>query len=120
MQGLIRGLESQDKALEAAMLRMAKSMQKAIRKALGIKSPSKVFEQLGAYTGQGFARGVDGQADTVNRSIVGMVRIPQATRAGAASAARGGDTHHWHVTGTADPIETAQAAANALVWRSKR
>lgn len=119
MQGLISGLKSQDKALEAQMLTIAKSMQKAIRKALGIKSPSQVFRALGAYIPQGLAKGIDDNADVVNRSVVGMVRIPQQ-RPTAAGAGQAPIHQTFQVYGSANPLETAHAAANEMVWRSKR
>lgn len=58
-EGLIAGLEKQQKSIEKAMMKIAKSMEKAIKKALKIKSPSKVMEQVGHYTAEGFAVGVD-------------------------------------------------------------
>lgn len=58
-EGLVKGLEAKQKAIEAQMLKIAKSMEKSIRKALGIKSPSTVMAQLGDYTALGFAHGID-------------------------------------------------------------
>jgi hypothetical protein len=89
-KGLIDGLSSQEKAIEAQVVKIAKGMQKAIRKALGIKSPSKVFEQFGRYTGQGFANGVSKSSVEVNRSVVGMVKIPQRAAAVPPSAGPAG------------------------------
>mgnify|MGYP003945246559 FL=1 len=57
-EGLVKGLEQKQKAIEDAMLRIAKSMEKAIKKALGIKSPSTVMAQLGDYTALGLAHGI--------------------------------------------------------------
>jgi hypothetical protein len=57
-EGLVKGLEKKQKAIEAAMLRIAKSMEKAIKKALRIKSPSQVMAQLGDYTALGLAHGI--------------------------------------------------------------
>ncbi|MEU5426829.1 phage tail tape measure protein [Streptomyces olivoreticuli] len=57
-QGLVQGLESQQKAIEKQMLKIATSMQGAIKKALGIRSPSQVFADLGQYIPQGLARGI--------------------------------------------------------------
>lgn len=57
-EGLIAGLEKKQKAIEKAMMKIAKSMEKALKKALGIKSPSKVMEQVGDFTAEGFAVGV--------------------------------------------------------------
>ena len=41
------------------MLRIAKSMETAIKKALKIKSPSQVMADVGDYTALGFAHGIN-------------------------------------------------------------
>lgn len=75
-EGLVKGLESQKKSLEKSMLDLAKFMEKSIKKALGIKSPSKVMEQVGDFTAQGFADGI-----RKNRSVqpawASMLNTPQ-------------------------------------------
>lgn len=57
-KGFLRGLIDQQKAIEAQMLKIAKGMQAAIKKALGIKSPSQVMAQLGRYSTEGLAVGL--------------------------------------------------------------
>jgi trimeric autotransporter adhesin len=57
-EGLIAGLEKKQAAIEKQMLKIAKSMEKAIKRALGIKSPSTVMEEVGDYTAEGFAVGM--------------------------------------------------------------
>lgn len=122
MQGLIDGLKSQDKALEDQMLTVAKSMQKAIRKALGIKSPSRVFRDLGAYTGEGFALGLEDKHARVHRALSALsasrplAYAPGFNRSGAAVGAVGSLT----VVAANDPVATAHAVANELAWRAKR
>jgi hypothetical protein len=46
------------------MMKLAKSMEKSLKKALGIKSPSRVTRRIGEYTAEGFAVGMK-----ENRSI---------------------------------------------------
>lgn len=58
-QGLVDGLTKNQKAIEAAMMRLAKSMEKALKKALGIKSPSRVTRRIGEYTAEGFVIGME-------------------------------------------------------------
>jgi phage-related minor tail protein len=77
-QGLVKGLTGQQKAIEATMLRIAKGMTKAIRAALGIKSPSRVMALVGQYTAQGLVKGLDGEQRAVNRSMAGLVETPAA------------------------------------------
>lgn len=57
-QGLVKGLQSQEKAIEKQMMRIAESMKKAIKRALGIKSPSTVFAEIGTWIPKGLAKGV--------------------------------------------------------------
>ncbi|MFJ5157535.1 hypothetical protein ACIQCF_39810, partial [Streptomyces sp. NPDC088353] len=68
-QGLVKGLQSQEKAIEKQMLRIAKSMQKAIKQALGIKSPSRVFMGIGQWIPKGLAAGVEGAAHHATRAV---------------------------------------------------
>ncbi|MFI9824409.1 phage tail tape measure protein [Streptomyces sp. NPDC052013] len=75
-QGLVKGLVSHQKYIERTMLRIAKGMSKSIRKALGIKSPSRVMALVGQYTAQGLIRGVEGQRAAVNRSMASLVETP--------------------------------------------
>lgn len=56
--GLVKGLENQQKAIEAQMQKIAGYMVKAIKKALGIRSPSREFAEIGAYSVQGLAKGL--------------------------------------------------------------
>ena len=58
------------------MLLIAKGMSKSIRKALGIKSPSRVMALVGQYTAQGLIRGMEGQRSAVNRSMASLVETP--------------------------------------------
>jgi hypothetical protein len=57
-QGFLTGLKAQQKDIEKLMLNIAKAMQKSIRKALGIKSPSRVMETIGRLTGLGLPVGI--------------------------------------------------------------
>ncbi|KJK40218.1 hypothetical protein UK15_07650 [Streptomyces variegatus] len=92
-QGLVKGLKNQQKAIERQMLKIAQGMSKSIRKALGIKSPSRVMALVGQYTAQGLIRGVEGQRNAVNRSMASLVETPSpgswdmaSTRARAAAS----------------------------------
>ena len=58
--GLVKGLRSQDKKLTAQARRMAKAMAREVKKELKIASPSRVFRDIGVFTGQGLIVGMDG------------------------------------------------------------
>lgn len=92
-QGLVKGLQSQQKAIERQMLAIAKGMQAAIKKALGIHSPSRVMAALGQYIPQGLARGIDGGRGAVDRSMSSLVdpsAVPIPTGSMATAGGAGG------------------------------
>ncbi|MFE2969922.1 phage tail tape measure protein [Streptomyces sp. NPDC059340] len=82
-QGLVKGLQSQEKAIERQMMRIARSMQRAIKRALGIKSPSAVFAEIGTWIPKGLAKGVEGSA----KHATGAVHRLATSVAGAGSFA---------------------------------
>ncbi|ARX81519.1 hypothetical protein SMD44_00917 [Streptomyces alboflavus] len=119
-EGLVKGLTAQQNKIEATMMRIAQSMEKAIKKALGIRSPSKVMEPIGSYAFQGVEQG------WAKRMAAGRTLIPSRTRAALPSLpqtgapAGGGMVIHnltVHVSGTFDFASPAErrAAARALV-----
>ncbi|HEX5567975.1 MAG TPA: hypothetical protein VFY14_13795, partial [Streptomyces sp.] len=75
-QGLVRGLQKEQKSIEAQMLKIAKSMSASIRKALGIKSPSRVMALVGRYTAQGLVKGVESERSAVNETMASLVDTP--------------------------------------------
>lgn len=85
-QGLVRGLQTQQKAIERQMLAIARGMSKAIRKALGIKSPSRVMAAVGAYTAEGLRQGIESGRGAVNRSMSSLVETPSPGSYGWAGA----------------------------------
>lgn len=56
--GLVKGLKNQQAAIERQMDVIANAMVKAIKKRLGIKSPSRVFAEIGKYTSEGLSMGL--------------------------------------------------------------
>lgn len=97
-QGLVKGLQSQEKAIERQMMRIAKAMQKAIKKALGIHSPSRVMAEIGDNTARGMAVGI-------NRST----KHAEIAAQGLAMSVRQGAT----VTGGPLPLGGGRGAAQA-------
>lgn len=88
--GIVKGLESQAEAIKAVMNAIANDMVATIKKQLKIKSPSRVFAQLGAFTTQGFADGLKGSTANVVAAAAGIG--DEATSAMAGSLARISDT----------------------------
>lgn len=57
-QGIVKGLQSQQAAIEKQMDVIAAAMVKSIKKALGIKSPSREFMKVGDWSIKGLAAGL--------------------------------------------------------------
>lgn len=72
--GFLAGLKGQQRAIEDLMVSIAKAMQKAIRKALGIKSPSVVFRRIGEFVGLGLANGINSLGGGVRLASAGLSR----------------------------------------------
>ncbi|MGK5728918.1 phage tail tape measure protein [Streptomyces sp. URMC 124] len=128
-EGLVKGLQSQQKKIEDQMLKIAKSMQSAIKKALGIRSPSRVFAALGEYVPQGLAHGITTaahHATTAARGLADAVAdhgAPRAALAGAGGFGGGGVHYHFtfQVAGNVATVETlAQDVEKAFLRRGMR
>lgn len=65
VQGMINGVGSLVGSLVDKVSGLASSAINAAKSALGIHSPSKVFHELGQFTGQGFAEGLQSQTEAV-------------------------------------------------------
>jgi len=104
--GFLTGLKAQQKEIEKLMLSIAKGMQKALRRALGIKSPARALIPDGINTARGIAVGVVRglpEIDSAMRKVAGRVangaRMPAvATMPGARGAApvQGATVIHQH------------------------
>lgn len=78
-EGFLTGLKAQQKNIEKLMLSIAKGMQKAIRKALGIRSPSRVMATVGRMTVLGLEGGITRMVPAVDQA---MARIAGAVTSG--------------------------------------
>lgn len=83
-EGLVKGLDSKKKAIESQMMQLAKYMEKSIKKALGIKSPSKVMEPVGEFAMQGVEVGWEKRLAKGNTMLSGrtpawasMLNVPR-------------------------------------------
>lgn len=90
VSGLVTGIGNGASQVTAAVSGLADSATGAFKSALGIASPSKVMMQLGGYTTDGFAMGVeDGTADTQG-ALDDAVALPTPGAAGGAGGGGGG------------------------------
>ncbi len=74
-EGLIKGLEADKKSITKAAERLARRLEVAVKRALGIKSPSRVFAALGEFLPLGLAVGID---STTSSAVASMQRLSQA------------------------------------------
>lgn len=82
--GLANGIRAGRSSVINAVANMCRSAVAQARRELRINSPSKVFEQLGSYTAEGFGVGYEKKIDDVNKMIRNSVEIPE-TRGNARS-----------------------------------
>ncbi|MFE2941043.1 hypothetical protein ACFXKG_18560 [Streptomyces sp. NPDC059255] len=121
-KGFLTGLSSQQKAIEAQMVKIAQGMQKAIKKALGIRSPARKLMPDGANATKGLAVGlVQGIPflDQALATVTGRVAatrpalgVPTVGAAGAAGAVMNVDIR---VEGAMDPVAVAQQVQKLLL-----
>jgi phage-related protein len=79
-QGLVKGLQSQEASIIKVMTRIAQSMADAIRRALRIHSPSRVFHEIGQFITQGLS---DGVTETAHKPVRAVSALAGAiTKAG--------------------------------------
>ncbi|MFJ8081961.1 phage tail tape measure protein [Streptomyces sp. NPDC096205] len=74
-KGLVQGLKAEHKAIENAMIDIALGMQKALKKALGIKSPSRVLaDQVGRWIPPGVVAGIQRSQPLLDDAMRTLVR----------------------------------------------
>jgi len=76
IQGFINGINNMRGDLERRVRDIAGSVTNSIRDALKIRSPSRVMMELGEYTGEGFAVGLDKTQNLVRNSSQSLASVP--------------------------------------------
>jgi len=125
ISGLVNGIKNGASAVATAIKNMASNAISAMKSALKIASPSKIFEDIGAYTGEGFTVGVEAETEGAQSALEAMVsppdpnaaqvptRVPNERTAGMAGA--GGVTINLYgVEGAADAIKQIEDAVTRL------
>lgn len=74
IEGLIEGVKDKAIALKDSVVNAVKDAWQGVKDFLGIRSPSKLFMQIGAYVDEGLAEGIDSSAETPKRSMRQMVQ----------------------------------------------
>lgn len=90
-EGILQGLRSERDRLMQEIEDLAKQMAATMRRALRIKSPSRVFREIGGYTGQGFVLGIQDYHDKAEKAITelgsGRPKAPAVSGAVAGAVA---------------------------------
>lgn len=128
VQGLVDGITSNASAIVQALVAAVSGGVDAVKKTLGIASPSKVFDEIGGYTAEGMEQGIDGGAAgvagaanrmgvaAVSAASAGLTGMPSAAAAGAANGndGGGGGIHIEHLEIRANDEAGGKQAAEAF------
>ena len=90
INGLVAGITNAGPNVLKAITGAVTGAIGAAKSLLGIASPSKVFAEIGGYTAEGMAVGVDAGAADVQGSLESMVAPPPVPVGGAATAPAAG------------------------------
>lgn len=82
IQGFVAGMKSAEPEALAEAAAIAQGIKDTVARILDIHSPSLVMAQLGLYTGEGFAQGIEDSAAQVQRAVSGMLAIPARGKVG--------------------------------------
>ena len=93
ISGLISGISSMINKVKEAVDNVVSTVTGGIKRALKIESPSKVMEEMGEYTAEGFAVGIKGSLKEVERQTSAMARIPAEASAPTTAASNSVVTH---------------------------
>jgi hypothetical protein len=115
IDGIAGGLDSAKAKLIDRLQALAHLLPDTVRQLLGIHSPSKVFAEIGSFTMQGFAQGVDSEADNVREATVSTLNPDLGKLAQGLGASAGGGrsmslTFNIDASGAKDPDAVRQAA----------
>lgn len=89
IQGMINGIKDMAGSLVDAAKGVVDGAVDGAKNLLGIASPSKVFMEIGEYTGEGMIVGLEHKARGVNSAMSSMVTPPSLPSVGSASGGSG-------------------------------
>lgn len=110
VEGFFEGVQEAFASLSQPIQTLFGGVADAARSALQIRSPSRVFEEIGAYTAEGFSIGLEG--GDPSSAMAQLMAPPQATAAGLAASGPGPIT--ITIDGAREPEEVARAVAASL------
>ncbi|QFG12218.1 tape measure protein [Arthrobacter phage Racecar] len=98
--GLVRGLQKDSASLTSAANKLTGQLIAQVKKNLGIRSPSRVFAEIGVFTGQGLIKGMDQIQGEVDKRVNTMINL---------------DPRQVDVTGTVTSSNTATSTPQQVV-----
>lgn len=115
-EGFARGMNEGLPSVQSAAQRLAETADRTSRQELEVRSPSRVFERIGGYVGQGFAHGLEGASATIGAAATAMATPAlSAASLGGGAAARGPVTLHIEVHGSGNANETSDLVVTKVV-----
>jgi hypothetical protein len=114
MQGLVDGITGGAANVVKAITGAVGDAITGARKLLGIASPSRVFAEMGGYTAEGFAMGVDDGAGEAQSALAAMVAPPEPSAIEQAYATAGGGASSS--TAASAPAAAAPGASASGGW----
>lgn len=105
-EGYLNGLREKIPDIEAEVLALAKKIRKIMRKALKVNSPSRVFREIGRFTGDGFVLGIQDRHAAAEKAVtdLGSSRPqPQRFSRGALAGAGGSSVNNRTINYYAAP-----------------
>lgn len=106
LNGLINGIRDKVSGAVNAVKDAVGAVIDGAKNLLGINSPSKVFMEIGAYTGEGFALGIESQARAAHGAMSNLVATPDVPRMNA------------NVSGVAGAVNGPIGSAGPLVQQT--
>lgn len=132
IQGMINGISSMATALMDKIKSIGDGITDKIKSILGIHSPSRVMAEIGFFTGEGLAQGIEGTQARVSQAATQLADdvtaphetpaanlVPASVSAAPGSASAGGTMRmeislSLHVTGETDPSQVGTSVAEKL------
>lgn len=125
--GLVKGLQADSASLTSAANKLTGTLIAQVKKNLGIRSPSRVFAELGRFTGAGFIQGLDQMQTKLDRRVDTFINLDprQVNTTGSTgvttSAVAAGPsrdiTVNVHPSPGMDETEVGKAAVRELGWQ---
>lgn len=133
IDGLVAGLKRLAPGLVAALSKVASMLPDSVKRVLGIHSPSRVFAELGGFTMQGLAQGIQRQQGEPLAAVAGVSqrmagaadgirfdgRRPLSARPAHSGSTGGQYEIHIHAAPGMDPQAIAHAVAAELDRRER-